>query len=229
MIRVRHQGRLIAAMKGGDKDTSGTLRLVSAAITNRDIEARTGGAPRMTTRSSPKCMQKMIKQRRESPKFIRKGGRDDRAQTEEAEIAVIERFLPAQLSDAEAADAFADHTPRPALRRMKYHGPRHGAGKKSGSARRLSRPGVRTREGGSQLRKRPRRNCCGGAHLRLVSPVTSRVAAFRLGSGFGACQAVTPSTTTSYNAIVERAGERRGKSDLEIGRHCLELRANVGK
>ena len=46
----------------------------------------------------------MIKQRRESAEIYRKGGRDDRAQTEEAEIAVIERFLPAQLSDAEAEE-----------------------------------------------------------------------------------------------------------------------------
>jgi uncharacterized protein YqeY len=47
----------------------------------------------------------MIKQRRESADIYRRGGREDRAQTEEAEIAVIERFLPAQLSDAEAMEA----------------------------------------------------------------------------------------------------------------------------
>ena len=49
-------------------------------------------------------LQKMIKQRRESAELYRKGGREDRAETEEVEIAVIEGFLPAQLSDEEARD-----------------------------------------------------------------------------------------------------------------------------
>ena len=89
-------------MKGGDKEATGTLRLVSAAIKNRDIEARTGGAPRDDDALVTEVLQKMVKQRRESAEIYRTNGRDDRAQVEEAEIAVIERFLPAQLGDAEA-------------------------------------------------------------------------------------------------------------------------------
>ncbi len=58
MIRDDIKAATIASMKGGDKETTGTLRLVSAAIKNRDIEARTGGAPRTTTRSSPKCSRR---------------------------------------------------------------------------------------------------------------------------------------------------------------------------
>src|SRR6188472_657117 len=102
MIRDAINAAKITAMKGGEKETVGTLRLVQASILNRDIEARTGGAPKDDDALVTEVLQKMIKQRRESAEIYRKGGRDDRAVTEEAEIAVIERFLPAQLSDAEA-------------------------------------------------------------------------------------------------------------------------------
>ena len=102
MIRDDIKAATIAAMKGGDKETTATLRLVSAAIKNRDIEARTGGAPKDDDALVIEVLQKMVKQRRESAEIYRTNGREDRASTEEAEIAVIERFLPAQLSDAEA-------------------------------------------------------------------------------------------------------------------------------
>ena len=102
MIRDDIKTATIAAMKGGDKETTATLRLVSAAIKNRDIEARTGGAPKDDDALVTEVLQKMIKQRRESAELYRKGSREDRALAEEGEIAVIERFLPAQMSDAEA-------------------------------------------------------------------------------------------------------------------------------
>ena len=102
MIRDDIKNATIAAMKGGDKDATGTLRLVQAAIKNRDIEARTGGAPKDDDALVIEVLQKMVKQRRESAEIYRTNGRADRAATEEAEIAVIERFLPQQLNDAEA-------------------------------------------------------------------------------------------------------------------------------
>jgi uncharacterized protein len=102
MIRDDIKAATIAAMKGGDKDAVGTLRLVSAAIKNRDIEARTGGAPKDDDQLVTEVLQKMVKQRRESADIYRKNGREDRAMTEESEITVIERFLPAQMSDADA-------------------------------------------------------------------------------------------------------------------------------
>jgi uncharacterized protein YqeY len=102
MIRDDIKAATITAMKSGDKQSLGTLRLVSAAIKNRDIEARTGGAPKDDDSLVTEVLQKMVKQRRESADIYRKNGRDDRAQTEEAEIAVIERFLPQQLGDDEA-------------------------------------------------------------------------------------------------------------------------------
>ena len=102
MIRDDIKAATIAAMKGGDKETTATLRLVSAGIKNRDIEARTGAKPTDDDALVTEVLQKMVKQRRESADIYRKNGREDRAAAEETEIAVIERFLPAQLSDAEA-------------------------------------------------------------------------------------------------------------------------------
>src|SRR6476659_4251020 len=102
MIRDDIKAATIAAMKSGDKDTTQTLRLAAAAIKNRDIEARTGAAPKDDDVLVTEVLQKMVKQRRESADIYRKNGREDRAEVEEAEIAVIERFLPKQLSDAEA-------------------------------------------------------------------------------------------------------------------------------
>ena len=107
MIRDDIKAATIAAMKGGDKETTATLRLVSAAIKNRDIEARTGSAPADDDQLVTEVLQKMIKQRRESAEVYRKGGREDRAAAEESEIAVIERFLPKQMSDEEARAAIA--------------------------------------------------------------------------------------------------------------------------
>ena len=105
MIRDEIKAATIAAMKSGDKATTGTLRLMSAAIKNRDIEARTGGAPADDDALVTEVLQKMIKQRRESADIYRTNGREDRAAAEQDEIAVIERFLPAQISDDEASAA----------------------------------------------------------------------------------------------------------------------------
>ncbi len=102
MIRDDIKAATIASMKGGDKETTATLRLVSAAIKNRDIEARTGGAPADDDVLVTEVLQKMVKQRRESADVYRKNNREDRAAAEEAEIRIIERFLPQQLSDEEA-------------------------------------------------------------------------------------------------------------------------------
>jgi uncharacterized protein YqeY len=102
MIRDDIKAATIAAMKGGDKTTTGTLRLVQAAIKNRDIELRTSDKAPEDDALVTEVLQKMVKQRRESAEIYRANARSDRAETEEAEIAVIERFLPAQLSDVEA-------------------------------------------------------------------------------------------------------------------------------
>jgi uncharacterized protein YqeY len=105
MIRDDIKAATIAAMKGGDKAATGTLRMVSSAIKNRDIEARTGPTTADDDALVTEVLQKMIKQRRESVEMYRKGAREELAAAEEAEIAVIERFLPKQLTDDEARAA----------------------------------------------------------------------------------------------------------------------------
>jgi uncharacterized protein YqeY len=105
MIRDDIKAATVTAMKGGDKETTATLRLVQAAIKNRDIEVRTGGAPKDDDALVTEVLQKMVKQRRESADIYRTNGREDRAAVEEAEIATIERFLPAQMTDADARAA----------------------------------------------------------------------------------------------------------------------------
>lgn len=105
MIRDDIKTALIAAMKGGDKAATGTIRLIQSAIKNRDIELRTATAPADDDLMVTEVLQKMIKQRRESAELYRKGNREELAATEEAEIAVIERFLPKQMSDEEAGAA----------------------------------------------------------------------------------------------------------------------------
>jgi len=107
MIRDELKAALIAAMKGGDKAAVGTIRMVQSAVKNRDIELRTGTAPADDDLPITEVMQKMIKQRRESEALYRQGGRPELADAEQAEIAIIERFLPQQMGDDEARAAVA--------------------------------------------------------------------------------------------------------------------------
>jgi len=105
MIRDDIKAALVTAMKTGEKADTATLRLVQSAIKNRDIEARTGKAPDDDDTLVVEVLQKMVKQRRESIEMFEKGGRQELADAEAAEIAVIERFLPQQMSEAETTAA----------------------------------------------------------------------------------------------------------------------------
>ena len=97
----------------------------------------------------------MVKQRRESADIYRKNGREDRAAAEEAEIAVIERFLPQQLSDAEAEAKIRAIIAETGASLDEGHGPRHGAGE--GAPRRLdrARAGQRAGQVGAGLTRSP--------------------------------------------------------------------------
>ena len=105
MIRDDIKTALVTARKGGDKAATGTIRLIQSAIKNRDIELRTSSATPDDDLLITEVLQKMIKQRRESADLYRKGNRAELADAEEAEIAVIERFLPKQMTDEEASAA----------------------------------------------------------------------------------------------------------------------------
>ena len=105
MIRDDIKAALVNAMKSGDKQATAAIRLIQAAIKNRDIELRTATQTPDDDLLVTEVMQKMIKQRRESIELYEKGGRQELADAEKAEVAVIERFLPQQMSDAEATAA----------------------------------------------------------------------------------------------------------------------------
>jgi uncharacterized protein YqeY len=113
MIRDSLKQALVGAMKAGDKPRTGTIRLIQSAIKNRDIELRGNANPPEDDVLVTEVMQKMIKQRRESIDMYRKGNREELAAAEEAEVAVIEEFLPKQMGDAEigaAIDAIVAET-----------------------------------------------------------------------------------------------------------------------
>jgi uncharacterized protein YqeY len=87
-------------MKAGDSVAVGTIRLINAALKQKDIDARPTGKE-VTDSDILSMLQGMIKQRKESISIFRENKREDLATKEEAEVAVIEKFLPAQMSDAE--------------------------------------------------------------------------------------------------------------------------------
>jgi uncharacterized protein YqeY len=99
---------LTAATKAQDKRRVSTLRLVSAAIKDRDIAARGLGKPQATEAELLELFAKMIKQREESEKIYRDAGRTELATQEAEEIAIIREFLPKQLSDADIEKAIAE-------------------------------------------------------------------------------------------------------------------------
>ena len=105
MIRDDIKAALVNAMKSGEKQATATIRLIQAAIKNRDIELRTASQQPDDDLLVTEVLQKMIKQRRESIELYEKGNRQELADAEKAEVAVIERFLPQQMSDAEATVA----------------------------------------------------------------------------------------------------------------------------
>jgi uncharacterized protein len=96
---------LKTALKAGDKTRTGTLRLISAAIKDRDIAARGAGKGEASDSELLDVLAKMVKQREESRNIYEDAGRPELAAQEAAEIAVITEFLPKQLSDAETARA----------------------------------------------------------------------------------------------------------------------------
>lgn len=96
------------ATKAQDKRRISTLRLMSAAIKDRDIAARTAGKTQATDAELLELFAKMIKQREESEKIYAEAGRAELAKQEAEEIVIIREFLPQQLSGEELEQAVAD-------------------------------------------------------------------------------------------------------------------------
>jgi uncharacterized protein YqeY len=85
-----------AAMKGGDKDTLGVIRLINAAIKQKEVDERV----ELDDAAVLAVLEKMVKQRKDSVTQYEGAGREDLAAVERAEIVVIERYLPAKLDES---------------------------------------------------------------------------------------------------------------------------------
>jgi uncharacterized protein len=104
-MRETINAALKAATKAQDKRRMSALRLISAAIKDRDIAARGLGKGEATDAELLELLAKMIKQREESEAIYRQAGRAELAEQEAEEIAIIRAFLPQQLSEAELGEA----------------------------------------------------------------------------------------------------------------------------
>jgi len=105
-LRDRLQLALKEAMKAKAADRLSTLRLINAAIKDRDIASRGDGGPEMVSDAEiTAIMGKMVKQRQESARAYEEGGRLELAGKELAEIGVIQEYLPRQMDAAEVAAA----------------------------------------------------------------------------------------------------------------------------
>lgn len=107
MIRDDIKSALVQAMKARDEAKTAAIRLIQAAIKNRDIELRTAAVQPDDDVMITEVLQKMVKQRRESIEMYEKGGRTELADAERGEMAVIESFMPQQMSEDEAKAVIA--------------------------------------------------------------------------------------------------------------------------
>ncbi|MGO4705552.1 GatB/YqeY domain-containing protein [Microvirga sp. 2MCAF38] len=104
-MRERFTTEMKEAMKAGDKRKLGTVRLIQAALKDKDIEARGAGKGQATEDEILALLQKMIKQRQESITMYEQGGRPELAQQEKEEADIIATFLPKQMDEAETTAA----------------------------------------------------------------------------------------------------------------------------
>jgi hypothetical protein len=106
VLRQELSESLKEAMKAKDRCATSTIRLILAALKDRDIAARTQGSDeKLSDDQILEVLQKMVRQRRDSIEMFAKGGRQDLVDRESREIEIIEGFLPKPLSATESADA----------------------------------------------------------------------------------------------------------------------------
>ena len=107
MLRDDINNALKEAMKAREERRVSTLRLMNAAIKDKDIEARGNGKGPLTDEELLSVFQKMVKQRQESADLYEKGGRPELAKQENDEITIINSYLPKQMSEDETKAAIA--------------------------------------------------------------------------------------------------------------------------
>ncbi|MBA4270602.1 MAG: glutamyl-tRNA amidotransferase [Methylobacterium sp.] len=106
-LRERFTADLKEAMKAGDKGKVSTIRMITSALKDKDIEARGLGKGETTPDELLALLQKMIKQRQESIAIYEANGRPELAAGETAEVEVIASYMPKQMSDDEVQAAIA--------------------------------------------------------------------------------------------------------------------------
>jgi len=104
-MRERFTQEMKEAMKAGDKRKLSTVRLIQAALKDKDIEARGAGKGQASDEDILALLQKMIKQRQESIGIYEQAGRTELAQQEREEAEIIAAFLPKQMDEAEVRQA----------------------------------------------------------------------------------------------------------------------------
>lgn len=107
-LREQFTADLKTAMKAGEKGKVAAIRLIQAALKDKDIEARGAGKGEATADEILALLQKMIKQRQESIEIYDANGRPELAEGERAEVAVISSYLPTQMSDEEIKAAIEE-------------------------------------------------------------------------------------------------------------------------
>ena len=147
MLRDRFTAEMKEAMKAGEKGRLGAIRLIQAALKDKDIEARGNGKEPLSDEEILALLQKMVKQRQESIAMYEQGGRTELAQQEKDEVAVITSYLPQQMDEAETKAAIEAAIAETGAASMKDMGKVVGA-----AARQVRRPhgfrqGERPREG----------------------------------------------------------------------------------
>lgn len=100
-LKQRLTDDMKAAMKGGDKETLGVIRLINAAIKQREVDERI----ELDDSAVIAVLEKMVKQRKDSVSQYEGAGREDLAAIERAELVIIDRYLPAKMAEAEVAAA----------------------------------------------------------------------------------------------------------------------------
>jgi uncharacterized protein YqeY len=107
-LREQFTDQMKASMKAGDAPRTSTLRMIMAKLKDTDIASRPKGVDKVPDEEILSMLRGMAKSRRESVEMYKQGNRPELAAKEEAEIALIESFLPQQMDEAAMTQAVAD-------------------------------------------------------------------------------------------------------------------------
>lgn len=129
-LKARIDQDLKEAMKSGDKNRINTVRAIRAAFLEKEVSIRVGGKAELSEEQELEVVMSLAKKRKDSIQQYKDAGRTDLAETEQAELAVIETYLPAQMPDEEIEAAVKEIIARTGATSMKEMGKVMGAAMK---------------------------------------------------------------------------------------------------